>query len=202
MPAARTAAKSRRRTMTFPPWFVLNLSFRARPVFIARAPSAEAQRLRLASGGKLAHFSCQAVRRTPGGNDARDDAQCARSGGLSWGLSKPPSKSMGGVRSRRRLKAGRQPRETRSGGSPYPVCRSRIKPCSRMRMAVCASCSRLPASHGSSEITCSATSACRSVGTSIASPGEPRRAETKEKARGALHGFRMTRGWVVTRMNS
>ena len=41
-------------------------------VGIAEAPSAEARRLRLASGGKRAHFSCQAVRRTPDEKDREE----------------------------------------------------------------------------------------------------------------------------------
>ena len=37
---------------------------------------------------------------------------------------------------------------------------------------------------------------------STPSPGEASRADTNAQTRGALHGFLMTRGWVVTRMNS
>ena len=55
---------------------------------------------------------------------------------------------------------------------------------------------------GSSVIACSATAACRSVGTSTPNPGEARRAATNAQACGALHGRLMTRGWVVTRRNS
>jgi hypothetical protein len=65
-----------------------------------------------------------------------------------------------------------------------------------------ASWSRLPASSGSSEITCSATSGCRSVGTRTDSPGEASKAATNSHAVRAAHGFRSTRGWVVTRRNS
>ena len=52
----------------------------------------------------------------------------------------------------------------------------RRMPCSRMRIAVCASCSRFPSRCGNSRMISPATSTCRWVGTRMARPGEPRSA--------------------------
>jgi hypothetical protein len=72
-------------------------------------------------------------------------------------------------------------------------------PFSRIRIAVCASCSRLPARCGSSKMTCSATSACRCVGTRIVRLGEARSDVTNRHAARAVHGSRMTLACVVMR---
>jgi hypothetical protein len=51
-------------------------------------------------------------------------------------------------------------------------------------------------------MTCSKTIGCRSVGTRMPRPGEPRIASMKFQAPATFHGRRMTRGCVVTRRNS
>jgi hypothetical protein len=74
-------------------------------------------------------------------------------------------------------------------------------PCSRMRIAVCASCTKLPLRCGTWRITWAATRGWRSAGMSTRNPGEASKASRKRQARAAVQGLRKTRGCVVMRRN-